>query len=52
MTGTYNVGGKGRNGVSTPLVLSMRPYAHVISNHAKKGLFIKFAIYFANLYAH
>ena len=27
------------NGVSTPYVLSMRPYAHIIAKHAKKGLF-------------
>ena len=29
--------GKEENGVSTPLVLSMRPYAHIIAKHAKKG---------------
>ena len=36
--------GKGRNGVSTPLVLNMRPYAHIISNHAKKGHLTNYAI--------
>ena len=28
----------GKNGVSTPYVLTMRPYAHIQANHAKKGL--------------
>ena len=28
-------------GVSTPYVLSMRLYAHVMSKHAKKGLLVK-----------
>ena len=26
------------NGVSTPYVLSMRPYAHIIAKHAKKDI--------------
>ena len=30
-------GKRGENGVSTQLVLSMRPYAHISWNHAKKG---------------
>ena len=34
-------GKKGENGVSMPLVLSMRPYAHIISKHAKKGHLVK-----------
>ena len=29
------------NGVSTPHVLSMRPYAHVLAKHTKKGLLVK-----------
>ena len=32
---------KRKNGVSTPLVLNMKPYAHVLSNHGKeKGHYI------------
>ena len=38
------LGENGENGVSTTLVLCMGPYAHVISNHAKKGHLIKNAI--------
>ena len=45
--------GKGRNGVSTSLVLSIRPYAHILWNHAKKkGHFMKYAIYFKNSYVY
>ena len=29
------------NGVSTPHVLSMRPYAHIQEKHDKKGLLVK-----------
>ena len=45
-----NYWGKGRNGVSRPLVLSMRPYAHILWKHAKIGHFISMKIYFKNLY--
>lgn len=38
-TGTYNVWKRKENGVSTPHVLIMRPYAHIIAKHAKKGIF-------------
>ena len=41
--------GKIKNGVISPVVLSMRPYAQIISNHALKGHFIKYAIHFENL---
>ena len=43
--------GKGKeNGVSTPHVLSMRPYAHIQAKHAKKGILVKHAIFpFRNL---
>ena len=40
-TGTKNVGERGRNGVSMPLVVSMGPYKHILSNHAKKEPFMK-----------
>ena len=30
-------GKREENGVSTPHVLSMRPYAHIQAKHAKKG---------------
>ena len=40
-TRTQNVGEQKENGVSTPLVLSMRSHTHIRSNHAKKGHFIK-----------
>ena len=44
---------KGINGVSIPLILSMRPYAHILWNHAKKkGHFMKFAICFKNTYGY
>ena len=34
--------GKGEeNGVSTPYLLSLRPYAHIQAKHAKKGLLVK-----------
>ena len=47
------LGKKGENGVSTTLVLSMRPYAHILKNHTKKkGHFIKYALFIQNLYAH
>ena len=36
-----NFGKREETGVSTPHVLSMRPYAHIISKHAKKGLLVK-----------
>ena len=44
--------GKGRNEVSTPLVQNTRPCAHISWNHAKNGHFIKYAIYFENVYSH
>ena len=34
-------GEKEENGVSTPHVLSMRPYAHIRTKHAKKGYLAK-----------
>ena len=34
-------GKKEENGVSTPHVLSMRPYAHIRAIHAKKGHLVK-----------
>ena len=34
-------GKKRENGVGTSLALSMRPYAHITLNHAKKGHLIK-----------
>ena len=37
-TGTYNVWKRKENGVSTPHVLIMRPYAHIIAKHAKKDI--------------
>ena len=39
--GSENVGEKVENGVTTLLVLSMRPYAHIVFNHAKKVYFIE-----------
>ena len=38
--------GKRENGVSTPLVLSIRPYVYIISNHAKRdiSLFMQFTL--------
>ena len=45
-------GEKGENRVSTPLVLSIRQYAHISQNHTKRGHFIKYAIYFKKPYAH
>ena len=30
-----------QNGVSTPHVLSMRPYAHIRAKHVKKGYLVK-----------
>ena len=44
--------GKGRNGVSTLLVLSVRPYAHISRKHAKRDISLKYAIYIENRYAH
>ena len=35
------LGKKGENGVSTSLVMSMRPYAHTTLNHFKEGHFNK-----------
>ena len=46
------MGKKGENGVTTPLVLSMRPYAHISWNHAKRENLVKYAIYFEKPYAH
>ena len=34
-------GKKQQNGVSTPHVLSMRPYAQIRAKHAKKGHLVK-----------
>ena len=36
-----NVGEKGRKGIIISHVLSMRPYAHILSNHAKNEHFIE-----------
>ena len=47
------LGEKGENGVCTLLVLSMRPYAHISRNHAKKGHYIKTCYFiFRKPYAH
>ena len=35
------MGKREENGVSTPYVLSMRPYAHILSKHAMKGLLVE-----------
>ena len=35
------MGKRAENGVSTPHVLSIRPYDHIMSKHAKKGLLVK-----------
>ena len=38
--------GKGKNGISTPLVLSIRPYIQIFEKHAKKkGTFHKVCIF-------
>ena len=34
-------GKREENEVSTPHVLSVRPYAHIIAKHAKKGYLVK-----------
>ena len=34
-------GKKDENGVSTPHVLSIRPYAHITPKHVKKGYLVK-----------
>ena len=34
-------GKREENGVSTPYVLSMRPYAHIQAKHSKKELLVK-----------
>ena len=36
-----NVGEKGRKGIIISHVLSMRPYAHIKSKHAKRGLLVE-----------
>ena len=36
-TRTQNVGEQKENGVSTPHVLKLRPYAHIKAKHAKKN---------------
>ena len=38
-------GKREENGVSTPHVLSMRPYAHIQTKHAKKGLLVKTCLF-------
>ena len=35
---------KGENGVSTPLVISMTLYAHILLIYANKGSFIKHVV--------
>ena len=42
------LGKREENVVSTPHVLSMRPYAHTMSKHAKNGLLLK-TCYFTSL---
>ena len=37
---------KGENGVSTPFVLSMKQYAHIKSNHAKKGPLVQTMLFY------
>ena len=44
--------GKGINWVSTPLLLSMRPYAHILSNHAQKGSWKHVILPFRKPYAY
>ena len=39
------MGKKEENGVSTLLVLSMRPYAHIQAKHAKRGLLVKTCLF-------